>query len=273
MRPTVGDVAQIVAAIAPPRLAEEWDNVGLQAGRMDWPVQTIWVALDPAPDVMHAACQAGADLLITHHPLIFKPLSCVDTSTPEGQVIAQAVLHQTAVFSAHTNLDSARAGLNDLLARKIGLTGLSVLVPCANPSDTSATPTDGLGRIGTLDEETTLAGLAGRIKNDLALPSVKIAGRTNQPVRTVAVCTGSGGSLLADFLSSAADVYVTGDLGYHHGRAIEAMDRGAIDIGHFASEHLIVAELARRLRQHLARSDADATVTSCTFEKDPFTQV
>ncbi|MEA3231060.1 MAG: Nif3-like dinuclear metal center hexameric protein [Thermodesulfobacteriota bacterium] len=279
MHLNVGDVIQIMEAIAPSHLAEDWDNVGLQAGRMDWPVRSIWVALDPTPEVMDAACQAGADLLITHHPLIFKPLQKVDFATPEGKVVRRAVLDQTAVFAAHTNLDSAKEGLNDLLARKIGLKRISVLKPRVDLSKSDVDPigkvdaTEGLGRIGSLDANTTLAGLALRVKEVLDLVSIQVAGRPDLPVRKVAVCTGSGGSLLPAFLSSAADVYLSGDLTYHNGRVVEAVDRGLIDIGHFASEHIVVEDLSRRIRQVLAQTGEKVAVTACTLEKDPFSRV
>ncbi len=276
---TVGDVVQIVEAMAPFHLAETWDNVGLQAGRMDWPVRSIWVALDPSPDVMDAACQAGADLLITHHPLIFKPLQQVDFSTPEGKVVQWSVQHQTAVFSAHTNLDSATDGLNDLLARKIGLKRVSVLEsrPILTESDIDSSENndqpEGLGRIGELETEMTLAQLAAQIKDDFDLTSIQVAGGLDRPVRKVAVCTGSGGGLMSAFLASTADVYVSGDLTYHNGRAVEAVGRGLIDLGHFASEHLIVDDLADRIRQCITPSKEPVTVTACTFEKDPFVRV
>jgi len=275
----VGDVVQIMEAIAPSYLAEDWDNVGLQTGRMDWPVQSIWVALDPTPEVMDAACQAGGDLLITHHPLIFKPLKKIDFSTPEGKVVHRAVLDQTAVFAAHTNLDSAKEGLNDLLARKIGLKRISVLESRVDLSKSDVDPTgkvdstEGLGRIGSLDPETTFVRLATRIKKTFDLDSIQVTGRSDLPVRTVAVCTGSGGSLFPAFLSSGADVYLSGDLTYHNGRAVEAMDRGLIDIGHFASEHIVVENLSRRIKQVLAQTGETVTVTACTLEKDPFSRV
>ena len=107
-------------AIAPARLAESWDNVGLQVGHRRWPVATVMVALDPLTAVVAGACRAGAGLLVTHHPLIFKPLQRVDLETPIGVIVAMALEHRLAIFSAHTNLDSAADGLNDLLARRLG---------------------------------------------------------------------------------------------------------------------------------------------------------
>ena len=113
--------------IAPGHLAEKWDNVGLQVGQEDWPVKSVWFALDPSPEVVDAACRGGCDLLITHHPLIFKPLKKIDSSTPIGAMIKKALHYQTAIFTAHTNLDAVRGGLNDSLAMQLGLQDIRVL--------------------------------------------------------------------------------------------------------------------------------------------------
>ena len=114
-------------SFAPSRLAEDWDNVGLQIGDLNRPVETIRVALDPTPDVVDAAAKDGVDLLITHHPLIFYPLKVIDLDSPMGSIIQTAVLRRMAIFSAHTNLDSAAGGLNDILAHRIGLNDVKVL--------------------------------------------------------------------------------------------------------------------------------------------------
>ena len=121
------DIIALMETIAPARLAETWDNAGLQVGEGNWPVKNIWIALDPAFDVVTQACKKGADLLITHHPLIFSPLRSIDTETPTGKIIEMALQHQLAIFAAHTNLDSAADGLNEKLAVRIGLKKLKVL--------------------------------------------------------------------------------------------------------------------------------------------------
>lgn len=275
----VTDVIRIMESIAPSSLAEGWDNVGLQVGRGDWLVQNIWVALDPTPDVMEAACSAGADLLITHHPLIFKPLDRIDFNTPTGRVIRHAALNKTAIFVAHTNLDSVHGGLNDLLARKLGLKKCMSLSPLSHEfelqdksvlSDNSVT---GIGRIGMLPNEAVLARLVSDIKKKLGLTSIRVVGDRDLPVRKVAICTGSGGSLIPAFLASDAQVFVSGDLSYHNGRVVESMGRAMIDIGHFASEHLMVEDLTRRLKDTLKQVSETATVTGCPIEKDPFSIV
>lgn len=127
--PCVQDIINLMEELAPSRLAESWDTVGLQVGRKDWPVRTIWVALDPLPEVVAAACDQDVDLLITHHPLLFKPLKCLDFNSPTGSILYQSAVHRLAVYCAHTNLDKVSGGLNDILAKRIGLEQVDVLAP------------------------------------------------------------------------------------------------------------------------------------------------
>ena len=365
----IADIIEVMETVAPIRLAEAWDNVGLQLGQEDWPVRRIWVALDPSPDVIHEACKSSVDLLITHHPLIFEPLRAIDFKTPIGSVIKMAIQHHLALFVAHSNLDSAVEGLNDFLARRIGLENLKVLrnakksnifklvvyVPneheqqvlnalfetaageigpyacCSfrnngigtfrpgssakpysgkidevsfadetrietvvkkddidnvvrhlraiHPYETMAYDiyplegpgsTEGLGRVGSLNKSTDLISFAKTIKEKLRLDSVKIAGKTDLIVKTAAVCSGSGSGLMGDFLSSGAEVYISGDLKFHDGRAVEAAGLGLIDIGHFASEHLMVEMLVERLKNILSEKGIDINIEACKLENDPF---
>lgn len=369
MKATVSDIVRIMEIIAPPALAEKWDNVGLQVGKRDWPVNTVWLALDPLPSVVAQACEARADMLITHHPLIFRPLESVDFSTPAGSVIQMATQHQLAVFAAHTNLDNVTGGVNDVLASRIGVGSLRVLsgpkfpdhyklavyvprdyeqkvldalfetdagkigeysccsfrtpgtgtfrpgdkatpwsgkigeisheeevrieavvpgaslknvilrIRAAHPYETMAYDVyplespdadQGLGRVGELDVPLKLSDFALKIRAELGLPSVKVAGDPDLMVHQVAICSGSGSSLMGDFFASGAQVYVTGDLRYHDARDAEAAGKGLIDLGHFPSEHLIVAVLAERLRALLPENGLEAAVEVCGSETDPF---
>jgi len=127
MYTTVADIIQAMETIAPSSLAEDWDNVGLQVGQKNWPVKKVWVSLDPSLDVVSNACQNDADILITHHPLIFKPLRSIDFGTPTGSIIHMAARHKMAIFTSHTNLDIVAEGLNDVLAEAIGLKRPEVL--------------------------------------------------------------------------------------------------------------------------------------------------
>jgi dinuclear metal center YbgI/SA1388 family protein len=263
----LADILRILEKMAPLSLAEEWDHVGLQVGDPGREVESVWVALDPSPEVVSAACRRGVGLLVTHHPLIFRPLTRIDTRTPLGAVIEQAIRHRLAVYAMHTNLDAAAAGLNDLLAERLGVQRLK---PLAGAAAAGTRRGPGIGRSGVLPARVPLSELALTVKRRLGLETVRIVGDAARRVKRVALSTGSGGSLLPHFLSSSADVFITGDLRYHDAREIEAARRGAIDIGHFHSEHLMAAAVAQRLRRALHRRRATARVEAFPLERDPF---
>jgi len=278
MGATVAEIIEIMNQLAPPLLAEEWDNVGLQIGDSRQSVRRIWVALDPSPEVVKAACQKNVDLLITHHPLIFRPLKSIDFDTPGGSIIQMAAHHQMAIFSAHTNLDIVRNGVNDVLAQQLGLRNLSVLHPVQVGERTKeevAPLTDseaeyGIGRIGSLAKAGSLKSLVSTVKKKLELDFIKVAGNLEMKVKRVAVCSGSGSSLMQAFLASKAQAYISGDIHYHDAREAEIANRGIIDIGHFPSEHLMIDALAQQLKSIISRAGIKAEIMACTIEKDPF---
>ena len=278
MGATVAKIIQIMDQLAPPLLAEEWDNVGLQIGDPRQPVRRIWVALDPSPEVVKAACQKKVDLLVTHHPLIFRPLKSIDFETPGGSIIQMATHHQLAIFSAHSNLDIVRDGVNDVLAQRLGLRNLAVLQPIqarerAKGDMTSLTGDEaefGIGRIGLLTKAGSFKSLVTLIKKKLKLDFVRVAGDLEMKVTRVAICSGSGSSLMQAFLSSKAQVYISGDIHYHNAREAETANRGIIDIGHFPSEHLMVDALAQQLENIISKAGIEAEIMACTIEKDPF---
>jgi dinuclear metal center YbgI/SA1388 family protein len=218
-------------------------------------------------------------MLITHHPLIFRPLKRIDFNTPDGAIIQMAVKHQLAVYSAHTNYDIAKDGVNDILGQRLRLQNLEILHPVKpdvsaldeSGSFVNKKNTYGIGRIGTLSEASSLKTLVSMVKKELGLDYVKVAGSLKKKVFRVAVCSGSGSSLMKAFLSSDADVYISGDIHYHDARDAEAVQRAIIDIGHFASEHLLVEALASRLDKRVRQAGLDATITACSIEEDPFT--
>jgi len=260
----------LMEAIAPASLAEAWDNVGLQVGDIQWPVEKVWVALDPTPEVIEAACAENVDLLITHHPFIFSPLTAIDFSRPPGKMIYLAGKHALAIFSAHTNLDNARNGLNDILARKIGLKDIQILTPFTGRESLKEETEHGTGRIGNLEDGMALTLFADRVCSVFESKRVKVAGDPDLRVHTVAVCTGSGSSMMDAFIASNAHVFISGDLRYHDARRVEQEGRAMIDIGHFASEWIVVDELVKRLQTDAVAQGFDIAIEACTLEKDPF---
>jgi dinuclear metal center YbgI/SA1388 family protein len=287
MGATIADIVKIMNQFAPPWLAEEWDNVGLQIGDLRWPARSIWTALDPTLEVVKAACKEDVDLLVTHHPLFFRPIKSIDFHSPYGSIIKTAVQHQLAIFSAHTNLDMVRDGVNDVLARRLGLKRIEILQPhkweqqfkAGDEETRHVSPAigkeigHGIGRIGALDKIRSLKSLALIVKERLNLDFVKIAGNQKLKVSQVAICSGSGSSLMKSFLASTAQAYISGDIHYHDARDAESANRAIIDIGHFASEHLMVEALAQQLAKILTEAGIKAAVNACTIEKDPFSML
>jgi dinuclear metal center YbgI/SA1388 family protein len=265
MRVTVSDIAACMEQIAPLSQAENWDNVGLQVGHAKRPVQRIALALDPSIEAVSFAIDIGAEMLITHHPLFFAPIKSIDLSTPLGMIVERLILAGISVYCAHTNLDAASGGINDMLARKIGLTDIGIL------SDSSDPGADyGIGRTGRLKEPLSLEKLADHIKQALDIPTVKIAGDPEQLISNAAVCSGSGSSLMGEFMRSGAQVYISGDLRYHDATAAVSAGIGLIDIGHFQSEHLAVPELAAILTKMMKGKGLPVDVEVFDREYDPF---
>ncbi len=266
---TVSDLIDVMEELAPSSLAESWDNVGLQVGSLDRPVNKVIIALDPTPTVVLSACTQGADLLITHHPLIFHPVKSVNLDLYPGNIIGEAVKNGLAIYAAHTNLDSCAGGVNDIMSGRLKLRNVKVLKPVQADSFPNADV--GLGRIGDLKEPLSLEKFAEKVKQELQLESIKVVGKPDAIIERVCVCCGSGSSLLKDFLACGADLYVSGDLHYHDGRLTEMAGKALIDIGHFHSEHLIVAALAAILEKTALERDWDLKVIPYTKERDPFT--
>lgn len=264
MDATVNDILNALEAIAPKALAEEWDNVGLQIGARHWPVRRVLTALDPTPEVIREVRNRKADVLVTHHPLIFSPLRSLDLDTYIGGLLQELFRYHIAVISAHTNLDSVQGGVNDILASSIGLDHLTVLLPSIENVHC------GFGRLGNLPARTTLAELAAEIKSRMAIPHIRFAGDPQLPVHRVALCSGSGSGLMKTFLASDAQVYITGDVRYHEAREVEAHGLGVIDIGHYESEHIILASFAKQLADQMSVGGLDIPVEACLSEQPAF---
>lgn len=266
MATTVADIVRILETLASPSLAETWDNVGLQVGDPRRTVTTVWTALDPTPRVIRAACDSRVDLLVTHHPLIFRALKRIDGATAQGASILDAVIHGLAIYAMHTNFDAAAGGLNDVLAERIGLKRVEPL-----GVEAGALPgASGIGRVGRIAPGLTVRALAQVVKRKLLIDRVRVVGDPGKRIERVALVAGSGGSLLSLFLQSRAELFVTGDLRYHDAREIEAAGKAAIDIGHFHSEQIMAEDVAVRLQRRLQRRRPPVHVEACTLENDPF---
>ncbi len=263
------DILDLINCIAPFDIAEDWDNSGLQAGNLTWQVKKIMIALDVTMPLMIAAKKNNCDLVITHHPLMLTPEKSIDFNKMPGNAIEIAAKHGISIISAHTNLDKAKDGLNDYFAKKIGIEKAKVFL-IDGPSSTIKDEPIGMGRIGYLKSQTVLKHLVHQLKKKLDLRHMRVTGDIDLPVRSVAVCTGSGGSLLEEFLTSEADVYITGDIKYHEARRVEEFSKGLIDVGHFGSENIAVDLLFDKLDQSVSNAGLNIKIEKFKKEKDPF---
>lgn len=257
----VGQFVAAVDALAPWRLAEEWDNVGLMVGRRDREVSRVLVALDLREAVLDEARATGADLVLVHHPPIFPALSAVSDARTAGALVLRAAEEQVSVVAAHTNLDSAAGGLNDVMATALGMRDTAPLVPDATD------PAVGLGRVGDVDA-VTLADLSGHAVHAFCdrRANLGMVGEASHEVRRVAVCTGSGGSLIEAARAAGADAYVTGDLKYHDADAAEGM--ALINVAHGAVEQHCLRAWTPVLADALAPSGVPVAFT--TIDTDPW---
>ncbi len=366
--PCLADIIGFLNQLCPPELAEDWDNVGLQVGDLSAKIDKVLVCLDVEDIAIEEAQRLGAQLIISHHPLIFKPLQRVSATDMPGRILFKAVKQDISVVSAHTNLDRAADGLNDWLANRLGVSDatpleasvgghfykLVVYVPAGHegevrdailaagagsvgaydscsfsshgtgtfrgsngtqpfigtPGEIEATeevrletivprpvlnkaisrmikahPYEevaydliplankrknvGLGRVGTLDKAMSLDAFATQVKETLGLSALTLVGDLKQNLKKVAVCGGSGMSLLSTALRQGVDCLVTGDIKFHEAQRARAEGMTLIDAGHFATEQIMVAELSGRLRKVLSERQYEIEVIEMTAEVNP----
>ena len=252
------DIMWLLEDLAPAKLAEEWDNPGLNVGNPDAKVKKILVALDATEAVIDEAVEKGADMIVTHHPLLFHPVKKINYDKPDGRKIIKLIRNNINVFASHTNLDTANGGTNDRLADIIGLKDIKVL--------SVSTPEGmGIGRYGILDTDTTLGILSVKIKEALGLDAVRVTGNLSRKIEKVALCTGAGFEFIGDAVRAKCDVFVTSDVRYHEAMEAVDMNIAIIDATHYATENIIVPVLADYLRHKLENRGAEdvEVIESC----------
>ncbi|MEL7632287.1 MULTISPECIES: Nif3-like dinuclear metal center hexameric protein [Sporomusa] len=363
------DIIAGLEQLAPGYLVEDWDNVGLLVGSPEQTIHKVSVALDVDMAVISEAIAAGADMIVAHHPLIFKKISQLRTDLPLGSMLSALIKHGIAVYTAHTNLDSAPGGVNDVLARKLNLLAiaplttvyqeplhkLAVFVPASHVEQVRMAMTEagaghignyshctfqtqgigtflplagtapfigeqgklefveeyrletivaksrrseviaamlaahpyeevaydeyvlknsglrhGLGRVGRLTEPMPLAEFIQKVKTALAVEAIKVAGPADAVINTVAVCGGSGASLIEAASKAGADVLVTGDVKYHDAQQAIAEGMVIIDAGHFATEQPVVESVVRYLTLCAGKKNWNVQIMASNVQQDVF---
>lgn len=250
------EVTKVLEGLSPREYACEWDNVGLLCGSADKEVTSIYIALDATDEVIEEAAALGADMLLTHHPLIFNGLKRVTEDDFIGRRILRLVQSDIAYYAMHTNYDVCV--MADLAAEKMGLAGIEVLEETGSRDGKPC----GIGVVGALTEDTAVAGeltsgislaaCAELVKTNFAVEHVKVFGNPDMALRRIALCPGSGSGVIDKAIDLGAEVLITGDIDHHDG--IDAVARGlaVIDAGHYGLEHIFIPYMADYCKEHLS---------------------
>lgn len=219
-------IAKVIEEFAPLGLQEQWDNSGFCIGDPDSDVTKLLIGFDPSLELIEEAVKVGADMVVTHHPLIFSGVKKISQADLTGSAIIKAIKHDIVVYSCHTNMDKVVAGVSGSLAEKLLLQNVQVL-----DSDENG---DGLGVIGTLPEPMNSQKFLSHLKSSLSLSHFRYSRPLDGMIEKVALCGGSGRSLIKKAYHSGAQVYLSGDISYHDFYCPEGFM--IADIGHFESE-------------------------------------
>ena len=236
----VRDVIKVIEDFAPLSIQEKWDNSGLCIGSPDAEVTSVLIGLDCTPELVDEAVACGADMIVTHHPLIFSGLKKIAPEDQVGAAVIKAISNGISVYAAHTSADKVIAGVSGAMATKLGLVNVQIL-----DEDGEGT---GLGVVGDLPEPVTAAEAVALVKDRFALKAMRASRPVEGMISRVAMCGGSGGSLIGAAMASGAQLYLSGDISYHNFFTKEGFM--IMDIGHYESEIEIVDILFSLLRKN-----------------------
>ena len=250
-------VIEILDKQSPKSYACDWDNVGLLVGREDKEIQKIYIALDATDEAIEEAIANGADMLLTHHPMIFKGMKRVTQEDFIGRRIIRLIQNDMVYYAMHTNFDVM--GMADLAADYLGISDTRVL----EITSVSETGEEGIGRYGSLKKEMTVRECCEEVKQAFSLENVKVFGDLERKVKTAAISPGSGRSVISNALQAGVDVLITGDIDYHEGIDAVAQKLTVIDAGHYGVEHIFIPYMEQYLKREA--KELEIAVQPLTF--------
>lgn len=259
----IKDILMELDKEAPFSLAEEWDNVGLLVGSPEQKVQSLLIGLDPTNSLIDEAIALKADTIITHHPVIFRPLPNINTLCPEGKLLEKVLSHTISIIACHTNLDSARDGVSDILARDIGLEELTPLIP----TDEAGI---GLGRVGKYGQPVAQQEFVNTVLSALKTNAVQCIGPMPETIQTVAVCGGSGSDFAEAAFNRGVDVYLSAEIKHATARWAQERNFCIIDGSHYGTEQGAVRLLAEKLQRICTTKNWNLEIRQTATEKSPF---
>ena len=226
----VKDIIRVIEDFAPLSIQEGWDNSGLCIGSPEDVVSSVLLGLDCTPDLVDEAIACGADMIVTHHPLIFSGLKKISPDNPVGEAVMKAIKAGISIYSAHTSADKVIAGVSGTMAARLGLEDVQIL-----DEDGEGT---GLGVVGNLPEPLSAEEAVRLVKKSFGLKAMRASRPVDGKISRIAMCGGSGGSLIGAAMKSGAQLYISGDISYHNFFTCEGFM--IMDIGHYESEIEIV---------------------------------
>lgn len=250
-------VIEILEKQSPKSYACDWDNVGLLVGREDKEIQKIYIALDATDEAIEEAIANGADMLLTHHPMIFKGMKRVTQEDFIGRRIIRLIQNDMVYYAMHTNFDVI--GMADLAADYLGISDTRVL----EITSVSETGEEGIGRYGSLKKEMTVRECCEEVKQAFSLENVKVFGDLERKVKTAAISPGSGKSVISNALQAGVDVLITGDIDHHEGIDAVAQNMTVIDAGHYGVEHIFIPYMEQYLKREA--KELEIAVQPLTF--------
>jgi dinuclear metal center YbgI/SA1388 family protein len=262
------DFLETLSNLAPLELAEEWDNVGLIVGRTGEEIECVMTCLTLTADVVEEAVNENIDVIVTHHPILFRPCQEITYDSEEGALLIRLIQANIAVYSPHTAYDSAGLGINSQLAELFELEDVSPIRPVADNLVAGNTHLKGLGsgRIGTLPREMTLSELSALVGQMLPTKAgIQFVGDSHRSVSKVGIACGSAAEFQGDAKRLGADALITGEARFHACLEARSAGIGLIIAGHYATERPAIENLARLIKQNCS----GLRVTSSQTESDP----
>lgn len=250
------DFRNIFESLYPKDLAYEWDNVGLQIGSLNKEISTILISLDLTIEVVKEAVDKNVDLIVVHHPLIFSPLKSINTDTYLGNLIQMLIKKDISVYVAHTNFDISNYGMNNILADMLGLKDIENLE--------IVTENEGLGKVGYVPK-TDMESYIKHVKKVFNITDAIFIGDMNKTVERVAISGGSGSSNIYNAKRMKADLYISGDLSYHHALDCKSIGLNALDVGHNIEKHFV-----NQLKAILESKGVTSTIIISTVDTNPY---
>lgn len=244
---TLNQVCDFLDQFAPTRLAEDWDNVGLLVGDDSVEVNRIMTCLTVTPASAREAIAKQADLIVSHHPLPFRPIKKLTTDQTPSRLLWELIRGNVAIYSPHTGFDSAAQGINQSVCERIGLQAIAPIIPAVDGTDGL-----GAGRVGDLSKQLSVGELVEMVKAKFELPQLRFVGDPEATVSRVASACGSGGSFLQPAIKSGCDAFVTGETDFH--TCLEAESRGValLLLGHYSSERFAIEMLAGKMKEQFS---------------------